>query len=73
MPDGSCGCDFCQHWSPLIERIQSKLSGEELALFDELVNDWMSAGEDLSVANARLDGSWSGREEMKHFEPKDPS
>lgn len=64
-----CGCDHCQHWSPLIDRISSQLDEEGKKLLEELVSDWMHQSDDLGVANAKLDGEWPGWEAMKDFKP----
>lgn len=64
-----CGCDFCQHWSPLIDHIDSQLDVNGKKLLEELVTDWMYKCEDRDVANAKLEGSWPGWEEMKKFKP----
>ena len=64
-----CGCDFCQHWSPLIDHIDSELSPERRELLNELTDEWMNLREELSVANSKLDGSWPGWEAMKDFKP----
>lgn len=64
-----CGCDFCQHWSPLIASIEAQLDDSGKKLLDELVNDWIHVGEDLCVANSKLEGVWPGWEEMKNFKP----
>lgn len=66
-----CGCDQCQHWSPLIEHIASELSAERHRLLNDLVEDWVNTREELSLANAKLDGSWPGWEAMKGFKPTD--
>lgn len=64
-----CGCDQCQHWFPLIEHIRSELSPARRALLDDLISEWMHQSEDLSVANAKLEGSWPGWEALKEFKP----
>lgn len=64
-----CGCDQCQHWSPLIQHIGSELSAERHRLLNDLVEDWVNTREELSLANAKLDGSWPGWEAMKGFKP----
>ena len=65
-----CGCDFCQHWHPIIQHIRAKLDGEELKLFDEFAEDWDNKWEDLCYAEARLYGTWPGWEAIKNFKPK---
>jgi len=64
-----CGCDQCQHWSPLITHIASELSPERRALLDELVGDWMHQSDDLCMAEAKLAGDWPGWEAVKGFKP----
>jgi hypothetical protein len=64
-----CGCDFCQHWVPLIEHINAQLTDEGKKLLNELVDQWMNESEDLNVAEAKLDGSWPGWGAMKDFKP----
>lgn len=66
-----CGCDLCQHWSPLIEHIRYQLDDKGKELLEELVNHWGNQSDDLGVANAKLDGTWPGWEDMKNFKPKD--
>ena len=64
-----CECDYCQHWSPLIDHVMSELSPERARLFNELVDEWMNTSSDLDLARAKLDGSWPGWEAMKGFKP----
>ena len=54
-----CGCDFCNHWIPLVVHIEDQLDKNGKELLNELVNEWMHTREDLDFANAKLDGSWS--------------
>ncbi len=64
-----CGCDFCQHWSPLIEHLNAQLNEEGKKLLDELVTDWLYQSDDLGMANGKLAGDWPGWEAMKGFKP----
>ncbi len=64
-----CGCDFCQHWSPLIEHVNAQLNEDGKKLFNELVEHWMYESEDRAVAEAKLAGHWPGYEELKNFRP----
>ena len=64
-----CECDYCCHWSPLIDHVMSELSPERRRLFNELVDDWMNTSSDLDLARAKLDGSWPGWETLKGFKP----
>ena len=68
-----CGCDSCQHWSPLIQHLEAKLDEEGRKLLAELVEDREYARMDLDLAEAKLEGSWPGWEEMKNFKPKFPA
>lgn len=67
-----CGCDFCQHWDPLIEHIRAQLNDEGKKLLDELVNQWLSESQDLEVDEAMLNGTWPGWEAMRYFKPVPP-
>ena len=67
-----CGCDFCQHWSPLIEHVNAQLNEEGKTLFNELVTQWMNESDELSYVTAKLNGSWPGWEKMKDFQPEYP-
>ncbi len=64
-----CGCDHCQHWSPLIDHLNAQLNEEGKKLLDELVTHWMHQSDDLGAANGKLAGDWPGWEAMKNFEP----
>ncbi len=64
-----CGCNHCQHWSPLIDHIEAQLDAEGNKLLRELTDHWGYQNEDLAVANAKLEGDWPGWEQMKHFKP----
>ncbi len=57
-----CGCDYCQHWSPLIAHLDAQLNEEGRKLLDELVCDWMNQSDDVGAANAKLEGTWPGWE-----------
>jgi hypothetical protein len=64
-----CGCDFCQHWHPLIKHLQAQLDDEGKKLLNELVEQWMNESQDLEVDEAKLAGDWPGWEAMKNFKP----
>lgn len=64
-----CGCDFCQHWSPLIDHIKAQLNEDGKKLLNELVEHYMYESEDGAVAEAKLAGDWPGYEELKNFKP----
>lgn len=64
-----CGCDHCQHWSPLLDHLLAQLDERGKELLNELVGDWMNQSDDLCLANAKLAGDWPGWEKMKEFKP----
>jgi len=70
--NGNCMCEFCRHWFPLIETLEVKLSDdpEGLKLFKELTSRWMNDGEELCLANAQLNGSWPGWEDLNGYSPR---
>ena len=41
-----CGCDLCNHWSPMIAHIKNQLDENGKELLNELVNEWMHNRED---------------------------
>lgn len=55
-----CGCDHCQHWSPLVEHLEAQLNEKGRKLLAELTTNWMNAGEERDVAEAKLAGTWPG-------------
>lgn len=65
-----CGCDSCQHWSPLIQHIEAQLDERGRELLKELVEDREYAHMDLDLAECKLNGSWPGWEKMKDFKPE---
>jgi hypothetical protein len=60
----TCKCQWCVKWSPIIHRVDSKLTGKLKKDFDNLITHFMCEGEDGDVAQAKLDGSWPGWEWM---------
>lgn len=67
-----CGCDSCQHWSPISAHIRAQLDENGRKLFDEMSEHYGHIEMDLDVANAKLDGSWPGWEALKGFKPEFP-
>ena len=65
-----CGCDWCQHWSPLIDHIRAQLDPEGKKLLEELVTHYEYIEMDAGVANAKLEGTWPGWENIVDFTPK---
>lgn len=64
----ACGCNFCQHWLPIMERVESQLDEETKKLFNEYVSYIEQKAEDGDAANAKLEGNWPGWEAMKDKE-----
>lgn len=64
-----CGCNWCQHWYPIIKHIEAQLDEEGKKLFNELGEHYDHVEMDGDVAQAKLDGGWPGWEKMKDFKP----
>lgn len=70
-PNRKCGCNWCRHWSPLLQHIEAQLNEEGKKLLNEYVTFVEQEIEDGHVAQAKLNGDWPGWEILKGFHPAD--
>ncbi len=63
-PDGECLCNWCHHWSPLLDHVRAQLDDRGRALLEEYVEHIEQRVEDGDTDRARLIGSWPGWEFM---------
>jgi len=64
--DKSCQCHLCFTLSPSHDKIRAALPGELKPRFDEIMNEFISFGEDTAYYHAILDGSWPSA--VEHLE-----
>jgi len=57
-----CSCDLCAKWAPWIDRIEKKLKGRDLKLFEEFCEKSFHEADALGHAEAKLSGWWPGWE-----------
>ena len=69
-PNGRCLCNWCRHWSPLLDNVLEQLDENGKKLLEEYIQFTDYEMETGSVDAAKLAGDWPGWEDLKGYNPE---
>ena len=67
MSKENCNCEWCQHRSPLLSKINNFLNENEKKILDDMIGDLMTAETDAVYWKDKYYGTWPS-DTIQHIE-----